>query len=265
MKKLIREILNKNGYEIIKQAPKSKKYPNISNDPNEIHCITPMGEYFFPKDAIKDGVVDTMLRGVLFEKENIEIAKRYIKPDSTVLDVGANFGQMSIEFSRMVGKNGSVYSFEGQDTVFRFLKKNVLANNCPNVICFDGAVYNENGKELIFPEPNFNDGNPYGANAINPTLTTGRKVTTFTIDSLNIETPISFMKVDIQGSDIFAMQGAKQTIMRNRMPILFEFEQQFQHQFSTSFQDYVDFVHSINYKFLEIFSQINYLIIPKEK
>ncbi len=57
--------------------------------------------------------------------------------------------------------------------------------------------------------------------------------------------------------------SAKETIMKNRMPIIFEFEQQFQEQFSTTFQDYVDFVAEINYKFVMVFEYTNYLIEPR--
>jgi Methyltransferase FkbM domain len=69
------------------------------------------------------------------------------------------------------------------------------------------------------------------------------------IDGLNINTPISFMKVDIQGSDLFALRGAVGTVKRHRMPSIFEFEQEFQAEFGTSLQDYVDFVNSIFYRF----------------
>jgi hypothetical protein len=92
--------------------------------------------------------------------------------------------------------------------------------------------------------------------------TAGRTVKTLTIDRLNINTPISFMKVDIQGSDLFALRGAVETIKRHRMPIIFEFEQQFQAEFRTSFQDYVDFVNSISYRFAKLVMDINYLIVP---
>ena len=73
------------------------------------------------------------------------------------------------------------------------------------------------------------------------------------------------MKIDVQGSDLFAMQGAKETIMRNRMPIIFEFEEQFQKDFVTTFTDYMRFVdEEIGYKVVEVIYGINYLIIPKE-
>ncbi|MBK5270223.1 MAG: FkbM family methyltransferase, partial [Bacteroidia bacterium] len=196
-------------------------------------------------------------------EEIIEIAKKYIRPGTVALDIGGNFGQMAIIFSRLVGKEGKVYVFEAQDRVFDLLNKNIKANNCKNIITKNGAVYNVNDKTLIFPEPDITIENPYGANAINPKLSEGREVITYTIDSLNISEPISFMKVDIQGSDIFAMQGARDTIFKNKMPVIFEYEQQFQEQFGTSFQDYVDFVDEINYKFVETIMKINYLIVPK--
>lgn len=263
MKSIIRNFLNKRNYEIIKQPYVGGKYPNLSKDKDDYNCQTAIGNYFLPIDADKDGVADTMKRGKLFEPENIELAKRFIKKGTTVLDVGANFGQMAIEFSKLAGDAGLVYAFEAQDKVFKYLQKNIAANNCKNIIAKDGAVYNENDKLLIFPEPDLLQENPYGANAINPRLKQGRQVKTFTIDSLQINTPISFMKVDIQGSDLFALQGAKATILKNRMPIFFEFEQQFQEQFNTTFQDYVDFVQAINYKFAETVSNINFLILPK--
>ena len=57
--------------------------------------------------------------------------------------------------------------------------------------------------------------------------------------------------------------GAVETIKRHRMPIIFEFEQQFQAEFGTSFQDYVDFVNSISYRFENTVLNINYLIVPR--
>ena len=73
------------------------------------------------------------------------------------------------------------------------------------------------------------------------------------------------MKMDIQGSDLFALHGAVETIKRHRMPIIFEFYQPFQAEFRTSFQDYVDFVNSISYRFEKVVMEIesiNYLIVP---
>lgn len=263
LREVIRHFLNKRGYEIIKQSYIGDPYKEISEGDFLLYK-TPIGNYYFPKDARNDGMLKLMSRGRVHDSEVVAIAKKYIKPGTAVLDIGANFGQMSLLFSQATGPAGKVYAFDGQRKVFDALVKTVEANNCSNIICKFGAVYNENGKTLYFPEPNVEEFNPYSANAIDPSLSTGHyEVKTFTIDSLNIPEPISFIKIDIQGSDIFALQGAKETILKNRMPIIFEYEDEFQDQFGKNFQDYVEFVNEIGYKFGDIVLKNNFLILPK--
>jgi hypothetical protein len=58
------------------------------------------------------------------------------------------------------------------------------------------------------------------------------------------------------------MKGAVETIARNRTPILFEYEYQFEEDYNFYFQDYVDFVRSIDYKFKNVISGHNFLIVP---
>jgi FkbM family methyltransferase len=226
---------------------------------------TPTGRYYLPTDAPQDHVIQCIKNGGIFEPKIIETAKAYIWPGSTVLDVGANFGQMSVFFSRFVGAGGQVHSFEADPFVYELFLQTLAANNCQNVTAHPGAVYDRPNQQLFYPVQDFKRAQAYGSCGIDPKATAGRTVKTLTIDGLNINTPVSFMKVDIQGSDLFALRGAVETIKRHRMPILFEFEQQFQAEFGTSFQDYVDFVNSISYRFEKVVMEIesiNYLIVP---
>lgn len=225
---------------------------------------TETGNYYLPTDAELDIVANTIKKGLVFEKEVVNMAKQHIKLGTSVLDIGANFGQMSVLFGNLVGEKGYVHSFEGDDWIFEILNKNIAANNMTNkIISHYGAVHNVAGLTLIFPEYDLSEWGTYGSYGIDYNAKTGRKVQSITIDSLNIEGPISFMKVDIQGGDLQAMQGAIATIERCKMPILFEYEYHFEDRFNMSFQDYIDFVHSIGYKFHKVMSGHNYLIIPK--
>jgi SAM-dependent methyltransferase len=56
------------------------------------------------------------------------------------------------------------------------------------------------------------------------------------------------MKVDVQGSDLFAMRGARETIRKHCMPIVFEFEALFQEEFGTSWTMYEEFIREIGYR-----------------
>jgi FkbM family methyltransferase len=264
MKVFLRKIINGLGYDIVKYSTGSEKY-RIKSDATGLSLYnTPTGKYYLPAGIKKDVVANTIKNGGYFEQEIIDVAKMYIKEGTTVLDVGANFGQMSIVFSKLAGSAGKVYSFEAEPTINEILKKNIAVNNCSNVEIISGAVYNENGKKIVFPEPDFKRFDSYGSYGVDPNAHSGRTVETLMIDSLDIKTPVSFMKVDIQGSDLFALQGAVKTIQYHQMPVLFEFEEQFQQEFKTSFNDYAEFVRSVNYRFASVTNGINFLILPNE-
>ena len=223
---------------------------------------TRLGNYYLPTNVPTDIIIKEMMAGRVFESEIVEVAKKYIKKGTAVLDVGANFGQMTLLFSDLVGKRGVVFSFEADDFVFEVLKKNIAANRRGNIAPICKAVYNACGHTMFYPVPDFQRFGSFGSYGLDPNATHGRKVETITIDSLNIQQPISFMKVDIQGSDLFALQGSTETIRKHQMPIIFEFEAQFQEEFKTSLDDYLRFIETIDYEIKQILG-INYLIVPK--
>jgi FkbM family methyltransferase len=247
----------------ISTSPVESPYRKPYNDPILEYFETPIGNYYLPNNAPKDIVINSMKFGKIFEPDIVDMAKQHIKKGTVVLDVGANFGQMSIMFSQFVGPTGSVYSFEADEYIHDVLKLNIKANNASNIFPICKAVYNKNGKIMLYPVQDFKKFDSYGSYGLDPNANEGRKVETITIDSLNIQEPISFMKVDVQGSDLFVMEGAIETIKRHQMPILFEFEEQFGEQFRTTWKSYSDFIDSISYKIASKVMDINYLIEPK--
>jgi FkbM family methyltransferase len=262
MKKILKSVANKLGFEV--RRLDAVKVGNSTRPSEALEFYkTSLGNFYLPSGAPDDVIINCIKAGKIFEPEIVDTAKRFVKKGSIVLDVGVNFGQMSILFSEMTGDDGVVYAFEADDFVFDVLKKNIDANGRKNIEPIFGAVFNESGKELFFPKQDFKRFAAYGSYGIDPNADSGRKVTSLMIDDIDFAKSISFMKVDVQGSDLFALQGARETIRQHRMPILFEFEQQFQDEFGTSFQDYVEFVDSIGYEFAEVISQINYLVTPK--
>jgi FkbM family methyltransferase len=266
MKKMIRKILNRYDYDIVTLYRKgTDRYKSGKGEYNCNLYDTPTGKYLLPSFLKKDIVANTIQRGEVFDTAIVDLAKKYLKPHTAFLDVGANYGQMSVIISKYLQGigGGKVYAFEAEPYVGTILERNLLLNECANVQLVLGAVYNKSGETLIFPEPDFMQFQTYGSYGLDPRLRDGREVKTLTIDSLNIPEPVAFIKVDIQGSDLFGMQGAKETIMKHKPVIVFEFEQQFQTKFGTSFNDYVEFVADIGYHFIDIIADINYVIAPK--
>jgi FkbM family methyltransferase len=264
LRKTIRKFLNKLNYDIVKIDWINPDKFKVTSDKEKTDLFeTPLGKFYLPNFLDNDIVSESIKTGKLFDENIINVAKKYLKNGDVALDVGANYGQMSLSLSNIVGKNGRVFSFEAEPFVFDILSSNINKNNQTNITPIFGAVYFENNIELIFPEPNFKKFKTYGSYGLDMKAKEGRKIKTITIDSLNIKEKIGFMKIDVQGADLFAMMGAKETILKNKMPIVFEFEQQFQENFGTNFQDYVDFVQNINYRFSETIDDINFLILPQ--
>ena len=256
MKTLIRSVLSNFGINIVRAHKKSKKTNEIS-----LH-ETATGKFWLPKHAYSDCIANAIKEGRIFEEPVYEIAKKYIKPNTTVLDIGSNFGQMAILMSKLVGENGVVHAFEADDFVYSILEKNCRING-DNIISHFGAVHNKSGETLYFPEQDFERFDAYGSYGIDYAHGKGRPVKTLTIDDFQFEKPVSFIKIDVQGGDLLAMQGAQKTIEKYHCPILFEYEYAFEEELKLSFQEYVDFVQSINYKFEKVVMGHNYLIIPK--
>ena len=261
MKQFIKKLVNKAGYSISKYKETGHTYRDLSKEKEWSYFETDLGHFYLPRNSKNDIVAQAIRRGLIFESEIVSIAQRYIKENSIVLDVGSNYGQMSVIFSKCSDKV-SVYSFEAQTFVFNILEKNIKANNCKNVIPIFKAVYNINDIELIFSKPDFKNYGSYGSVSINNHSSEGDRVKSITIDSLVFDKAISFMKIDVQGCDLFALQGAVNTIKKHKMPIIFEYEEGLQSYFGTCFQDYIDFFREVNYRFEKQILGCNYLMLP---
>ena len=224
---------------------------------------TKTGHYCLPVGPETDWVMKSIKADEIFDEWVVDKAREYSKPNTAILDVGANFGQMSVLFSRMVGVSGKVYSFECFPDIIFLLKTNLAVNGCDNSIVISNAVYDECGREFTYEEPTFEKYESFGSYGLNPTLDDGKlKIKTITIDSLNIDMPVSFMKVDVQGADLAAMRGAKSLIEKFRPAIVYEYEERYDEQFGVSKGHYQEFVDSIGYQLIES-DHDNYLICPK--
>ena len=223
----------------------------------------PSGMYVVPGDAEADLISRTIAQGAIFEEEIVSTAQEFLKAGDTVFDVGANLGQMTVLLARAVGPAGKVVAFEADDYIADLLRLNVELNALTNVEIVEGGVWNQSGLPLRYPKPDLQRFGTYGSYGIDPLASEGRIVRSLTIDSLEYPSPVSFLKVDIQGSDLFGLQGAVDTIRRDRMPILFEYEPLLQDQFRTSLDDYLAFVEQIDYRVERVINGINYLILPK--
>lgn len=159
----------------------------------------------------------------------------YLQPGNVAFDVGANIGEISLLFSRFVGVNGQVHSFECTPDTFNRLQEIISTagrkNLTLNKVCLSDKegtatfhVYDEEHAawNTMADRPLEN----YGIN-IRP-LRTEELVTT-TIDSYcearNIQ-KIDLLKVDVEGAEYQVIKGASRMMREKRIGCLvFEFGQ----------------------------------------
>jgi FkbM family methyltransferase len=138
----------------------------------------------------------------------------YIRPATTVFDLGAALGDHTIFYLDAVGPGGLVAAFEPHPIQFECLRR-----NCPTALCFPYAVGDKEQEVWLFHEPDVIAGSRLIDPALQWPMTKHRQVK---IDDVQLPGPISFMKIDIEGSEPAALRGAAETIITNRPVIWIE-------------------------------------------
>jgi FkbM family methyltransferase len=134
-----------------------------------------------------------------------------------VLDVGAHIGTHTIKLAKAVGPSGRVIAFEPQPKIFRELFMNMKINQLKNVTFYWAGVGATVGQIELSPLVATNEGGT-GLDG-----GTGRFVELLTIDSLHLQN-VSLMKIDVEGMEDQALEGAKETIASNRPAIVIEIQ-----------------------------------------
>ncbi|MFT5820434.1 MAG: FkbM family methyltransferase [Crocinitomix sp.] len=181
------------------------------------------GEGVYAK-AYAKGKVRDINNGVLDEKEAAFLA-HFIQNDSTVLDIGANYGHYAIDMSRIC-KNGHVFAFEPVPFTHKVLEKIVAHFGSTNITLNHAAVSDKLGTiEMTVPLLDFGAPNTGVAYVGEQTETAGKtvKVKTIAIDELPFSSKIDFIKIDIEGHEPHAFKGMKNLLLKDRPVILIEF------------------------------------------
>lgn len=194
------------------------------------------------------------------------LAQLILKPTDVVLDIGGNIGTHAIYLSRLVLK-GKVYTFEPQSLVFSILQNNLLLNSCKNVTAYRFAISNDNHKVVAMEPFSFvGDAINNGALRVDRKEMLGDLVLTRTIDSFSFG-EVAFIKLDIQGSEVKALEGARSLISESRPFMFVEVEEQHLRALGTCTQELIELVFSLGYAMyrIEIDYPCDHICVPVEK
>jgi FkbM family methyltransferase len=181
-------------------------------------------------------VPEIALLGASQELPTIEWFRRSVRPGMTVIDVGANVGQMTLELAVLVGAAGKVLSIEPGRGNLALLQRHVRGNGLQDrVEIVEAACAEAHGGEVDFYVAGDNlasvgsghslagaDAIQRGAPGIAVHVARCAKVS---VDGLCAErglTP-SMIKIDVEGGELMVLAGAKHTLATARPLVLVGF------------------------------------------
>ena len=159
----------------------------------------------------------------------------YLREKMTVFDVGANVGELTLLFSRFVGENGRIHSFEASRAAFRKLEIVCRTTNRRNVKLNHLGVSDKSGLiRLHVYDDNYLSFNSQAVRQISefgaPVVSVETEETpAVTIDDYCRENKIEqidLLKIDVEGAELQVMRGAQQMLAAKKIKCLtFEFGQ----------------------------------------
>ena len=186
------------------------------------------------------GVGFQILERAAFDPVEVELAvqllearRRYFGDGAVAIDCGANIGAHTIEWAIAMTGWGSVVAIEAQERVYYALAGNIAINNCFNAIAMHAAVSSEPGIMKI-PVPDYMTASSFGSLELRPSATTefiGQAidyseekmvpVQKMALDTLQLAR-VDLIKIDIEGMEMEALEGARQLIEKNHPILLIE-------------------------------------------
>jgi FkbM family methyltransferase len=185
------------------------------------------------------GVGLQILETAAFDPDEVKMAldvlnlrRRHHGDGVVAIDCGANIGVHTVEWANAMTGWGSVLAIEAQERIFYALAGNITINNCFNAFAIHAAVSSESGT-LQIPNPNYlvpssfgslelrqRAGNEFIGQPIDYAQNTVA-IRKLTIDEIGLPR-VDFMKIDIEGMELEALEGARQTIEKSRPMMLIE-------------------------------------------
>jgi FkbM family methyltransferase len=183
----------------------------------------------------------------LFTEEILNNLSKIIKPNSTVIDIGAHTGNMSTAYSLFASK---VFAFEPNPATFEVLEKNSQLN--PKIQPFNCAVSDEEGAlEFHYSDFGFCNGG-FATRTDFGVGVTGHKVP-IDVYAVNLEKfledkeigEVSLIKIDAEGHDKDILKTLTNIITKHKPILITEI---YDGLSPDEITDLLDTIHSLGYK-----------------
>jgi len=151
------------------------------------------------------------------EPINTKIISKLLKKGMTCIDIGGNIGYYVLLERKLVGKEGKIIAIEPLQQNFDYLKKNISLQNVDNIITFNFACGDKDGKAKFFINKKSNGCQVIrdGAEPPNPSKGKISEVLVRRLDSIVEELKldrVDFIRMDVEGYELHILRGLKKTL-----------------------------------------------------
>jgi FkbM family methyltransferase len=222
------------------------------------------GRYGVGHNLLEHGSFDKF--DAILLKQLLDLQRERAGDGVIAIDGGANIGVHTVEWARHMTGWGHVIGIEAQERIFYALAGNVIVNNCFNARVINAALSDSEGL-LSIPVPDYTAPGSFGSLELKQTPTTESigqaidyrpealtDVATLTIDSFNLPR-LDLIKLDVEGMEIEALDGARRSIAAFRPLIFVEY-------IKIGKQELNSYFESIGYVTLE--AGINFIAVHRE-
>jgi len=195
-----------------------------------------------------------------YSRHELRLLDRIVKPGMTVMDVGANAGEVTLFVAKRVGPTGRVFSFEPLDVMADRLTLNVAMNHLDQVEVVRMGLSDADGEVPIYSAAEaFHDGTHHeGLGTIYPggprtkelqriQLTTADKwAASRDLDRVDV------MKIDVEGAELPVIHGALGLVETHRPWLFLEVQELTASNASYTAGDVLDALTPFGYRFYRI-------------
>lgn len=186
-----------------------------------------------------------------YEYQDFKMLINLFGDNQVFLDVGANVGFHSLSLSKMF-VNSQFYAFEPVPNTFNYLDQNLQLNFSKNVQIHNCGISDKSGELEFYFYPE-GSGNASSRNLsdredaikiTSPVVTIDDFVSSKEFKSKKID----FIKCDVEGAELFAFQGAKNSINKFRPIVFSEILRKWSKKFEYDPNEIFNFFEELNYK-----------------
>jgi FkbM family methyltransferase len=146
------------------------------------------------------------------ERRERQLLRRHLQPGMTIVDIGANVGFYTVEFSRLAGPGGAVHAFEPDPFCSGILRSRVRSRRARNVHVVGMALGETEGEATLYCSKR-----DRAESRIYP-LSPGVPAETVNVATLSLDSycrshgigRVDVVKMDVEGCEVRVLRGMRE-------------------------------------------------------